>query len=495
MAELIYSGIFLGAALAGFGAALGIWAAYRYSTTRSDGHFVALLFWLIGLSAVLVEALATRSPPSIGIGIISNSESSGLESTPTAISSMLGKLSVPFIVGLAFVRFILDTVKWQPSSFREFGGGKADPARPLYYSYLFYFVCCGLLNSVAGTQPAFVHWMFYPVFIIGAAYFSRTYETNFLIKNVKWILLALIYFSLLAAILFPKFAFETGYKGLIPGLNIRLYGLAGHPNTLGPVALIFLLLEYYSPSSGWVRYIHRISALSVVLLAQSKTAYGAALLVFVILLWYRFSTDKSAEKHFDARLKFLTTLILSVSFIGLTMLSLNLVEINVPANPFSYLDAQELKYLGTLTGRTIIWDITLKEWEQNLLFGYGPTIWYPEFRAKFGLMVVGQAHNQFIQTLGEAGIVGFLGLLVYIFSLLKAAFLTAKATRGVTLALTAIPLLRMWTESPFRNFVINDWAFFTHLLVICLLMGFLREMSKSVGILKESNLNNEWNIG
>lgn len=476
MISFFATGLFLGVIFAGIGVILGIWAAYRYTTTRSDGHFLALLFWLIGLSAILVEVLASRSP-SLLTNVIDGS--GGLESTPTFMSSMLGRVSAPLIVSLASIRVILGIFKYKQSRPNYIISG-SDPARYLYYSYLLYFLCCGLINSVAGTQPAFVHWMFYPVLIIGAAYFSRTWEMNFLVKNTKWILLTLIYLSLLAAISFPKFSYETGYKGLIPGLSIRLYGLAAHPNTLGPSALLFLVLEYFYPSIGRARFLHRLAAISVILLAQSKTAYGASLVVIFIILWYKTSSMGLSKKNPSLRLSFLTALLLITAILGLGMLAIDLANINLANNPFSYLDAQEIKYLSTLTGRTMIWDITLAEWDKNPLFGYGPTIWYPEFRAKYGLLVVGQAHNQFIQALGESGIIGLLGLVIYILFLLKIALSTAAFSHGFSLALLAIPLLRTWTETPFRNFVINDWAFFTHLLVISMLMNLLRQKSQSL---------------
>lgn len=471
MAYLIYFGIFLGTVTAGLGATFAFWAAYRFSTTRSDGHFVALLLWLIGISAMAVEMFSTRVP-SLIVGAMEGL--GGLESSPTSLSLLIGKISVPFIVGLAAVRFITGVISSNRSVYR---GG--DVASPLFYSYLVYFAFCGLLNSIAGTQPAFVHWMFYPVLIIGAAYYSRSLETDFLVKHAKLILITLIYCSLIAALLFPKFAFETGYKGLIPGLSIRLFGLTGHPNTLGPVALLFLVLEYFRPSHGLLRHVHRAAAICVFVMAQSKTAYVTFFIVMCILWLYRVSTIVTQKKRVNFRLGFLAAAFIGVATIGIGFLVLSMFNVKIYGNPFSYLDAQELKYLTTLTGRTMIWDITLKEWEQNPLFGYGPTIWYPDYRAKYGLFVVGQAHNQFIQSLGEAGAFGLIGFLIYLFFLLKFAFATAAYSRGVSLALLAIPLLRTWTETPFRNFVINDWAFFTHLIVFCLLIGFLRNKSTS----------------
>lgn len=474
MGSLIFPSIVFGAFILALFSIFGIWAVYRYATTRSDSYFASVIFWLIGSSAVLVEVLASRATTTT-TNIIEGG--GGLESTPTFLSTTFGRLSVLLIVSLAGIRFIIGSFN-PHKQFVSGLEGKKDPAKNLFYSYLFYFTCCGLINSLAGTAPAFVHWMFYPVAIIGAIYLSRNAEAPILINNSKTILLLLIYSSLLAAIFFPSFAYETSYRGLIPGLTIRLYGLTAHPNTLGPVALLFLVLEYYQPTRNKFRRINTIAAVCVFVLAQSKTAYGAAAIVLLTAYWFRPSQSILVGIRNNRAIKAIALVTLTISSIGLTALIFDLLDIKFALNIFSYLDAQDIKYLSTLTGRTMIWDITLDEWRKNWAFGYGPTIWYPEFRAKYGLLVVGQAHNQYIQALGEAGLVGLFGLLIYILMLIKSAISTARFSNGLSLALIIIPLSRTWTETPFRNFVINDWAFFTHLLVLSILICLVRQKSK-----------------
>ena len=453
---------------------VGLFATYRHYTLQGDGYFVASLLWLIGISAILVVVLAHREYPAMAITLPGAMEDSGApEETPTFLSSSLGRFLSIFIVLLAAIRFIVGGhfFRSSTSSLRIGEIKKMDPAQLLFTTFFIYFVFYGVLSSIAGTKPALVHWMFYPVIIIGAAFFSPSYDTRFLVKHIKWILLILIYGSLSEALVFPKTAFEHGYVGIIPGLSLRLYGFSEHPNTLGPVALLFLVLDYFSPSPGKVGLLHKISAIAVLLLAQSKTAYiGSSLALLAVLVYRSTANQGSKNKLYLPPLGFLTVLILGAGGIVLTLSVLNFFGKDF-FNPFSDVDAKNI----TFTGRTLIWEITLDRWNENLLFGYGPELWYPEFRAKYGLPVVGQAHNQFIQALGEAGIFGMIGLLLYLFALLHAAIVTAGITRGASLALLVVPLSRTFTETPFRNFVINDWAFFTHLVVFCLLAGWLRE--------------------
>jgi len=479
---LMYPMLFAGAVLAALATIFILWASYRYTTSRNDSYFVVLLFWLIGFSAIAFEVLSHREA-AVGTLFLSYMDGSGgLVSSETFLGSLIGKVSSIFIVTLATIRFITGSNFFNSPAYVFAGINKLDPAKQLLGVYLIYFSFSGLLSSVLGTKPAFIHWMFYPVLIMGATFFSRCYDTKVLVRHAKWVLLILIYGSLIAGLINPNFAFEHGYRGLIPGINIRLYGLAAHPNTLGPVALLFLVLEYLSPSLGRIRILNMIGAIAVLLLAQSKTAYVAAFLAFGVIFVYKYSKNKNQRNSSNRWFGVLTIFLLGTSVLLLLVGLSSLFEIKIFSNSFSYLDSQNIKYLTTFTGRTKIWDITLNVWKDNPLFGYGPLLWSPEFRASYGLNIAGQAHNQFIQTLGESGVFGLLGLLFYLFVLIRAAIATVDISRGASLALLAIPLTRTLSESPFRNFVINDWAFFTHLVIFCLLVGWLREKSTATPI-------------
>jgi O-antigen ligase len=107
--------------------------------------------------------------------------------------------------------------------------------------------------------------------------------------------------------------------------------------------------------------------------------------------------------------------------------------------------------LGTLNGRTLVWSLTLDQWRQAPLVGYGPTLWSAAYRANHGfsdLTWVGMAHNQFIQELGESGLVGLVALIAFVLALLGWAWRSRSVDRGLALSLVIALLLIMITEAP-----------------------------------------------
>ncbi|WP_406811570.1 O-antigen ligase family protein, partial [Klebsiella aerogenes] len=59
----------------------------------------------------------------------------------------------------------------------------------------------------------------------------------------------------------------------------------------------------------------------------------------------------------------------------------------------------------TLSGRVSIWFEVIKDWQNNPIFGYGPDYLDVEHRLRLGMLFAFHAHNQFIQTLGQSGLV------------------------------------------------------------------------------------------
>ena len=135
--------------------------------------------------------------------------------------------------------------------------------------------------------------------------------------------------------------------------------------------------------------------------------------------------------------------------------------------------------IGTLNGRFQIWDVTLQAWRENVLFGYGPDIWSPERRFRLNMFNVGQAHNQFVQTLGEAGLAGLLLLVVYLITLLSIALRRFVASRGLILSLLVLLLARCVTESPLRSEGLLSWATFLHLLLVLVACHYLRQPARA----------------
>jgi O-antigen ligase len=144
-----------------------------------------------------------------------------------------------------------------------------------------------------------------------------------------------------------------------------------------------------------------------------------------------------------------------------------MVLLAVASVAFDVWDAIETRTdLVTLTGRTEIWDITLRAWRENVLFGYGAGIWGPERQLQFHMFHVGHAHNQVVQTLGEAGLAGLGLLLYYLGTLLVASLRGFVASRGMVLMLLMLMLVLCVTEAPMRGEGLLAWQTFLQLMLV-----------------------------
>ena len=86
---------------------------------------------------------------------------------------------------------------------------------------------------------------------------------------------ALLFFficSALAAVVIPSVVIQTGYVGGMLGFPFRYYGLATHANTMGPLALVFMICLWRFPfHSRWVNLFSWFLVTTSLVLTQSKT--------------------------------------------------------------------------------------------------------------------------------------------------------------------------------------------------------------------------------
>jgi exopolysaccharide production protein ExoQ len=311
--------------------------------------------------------------------------------------------------------------------------------------------------------------------VLFAVYNHRPLNLQRIFCAAKWIMLIVTLGSLIAIFVIPEFVLNRPVPSWIPGVNWRLFGLTTHANTLGPVALLALVVELQHPfKSLLLRALNLISAVSVLLLAQSKTAWIAAL-VILALVWAPISlrqafADATPLRRFN---QFVWTSWAAIAV--LLVIGGFLIAFDVVGRLLSRSD------LLTLTGRTEIWDITLRAWKENLLFGFGPQVWGPERQLRFQMFHVGHAHNQLIQSLGEAGIVGLLLLLAYVGVLLYAAVRCFVQSRGMVLALLLLLLVRCVTEVPLSRSSLLSWDVFLHILLFLTACHYLRVSNLSSG--------------
>lgn len=329
-----------------------------------------------------------------------------------------------------------------------------------------------LLSSRFGQQPYFSPALFGLPIVLTAVYLLPPVPLSWFVKQVKKILLFYAYGSLLAALVAPRFAVQYPYtKGLIPGFDIRLHGLASHANGLAPFCLTYLILNWFSPSrTRWDR-LHQVVVLLALILSQSKTIWGLLLPAYMIYLAYvvwslaglkRYTALAFLGAIFSGGMLYLTTGPAWLKSVGDFLFS-----------------GEQGEQLTTLTGRTLIWQVTLSLWEQNPWFGYGLELWSGQMGLAYAPIIgfaAADAHNQVYQSLGEAGIIGVAGLFLYSMTLLVYGIRYVRATNAVALTLVSVLLLWGITESVFIWGAGNS-KFFVQFLIFVFLMLSSRQKS------------------
>ena len=245
------------------------------------------------------------------------------------------------------------------------------------------------------------------------------------------VLLAYGTLSLLAAAVASDWAVEREYDfSVLPGVTSRLHGVVGHANSLGPMMVVLLILEWRRPRRRpWVLAVGTVTLIAT----QSKTAWAALALI----------AGAAVLRHFGQGNRRPVAPILGV--VAVMGVSVYLAAGVSGGAPIDRYDTSA----ETLTGRTAIWQATLEAWRTDRLLGYGPSLWDDamayHYRYRVGF-APGHAHNQLVQTLGLAGVVGAAALLNYVYRLASEARRAHEVSRGTTTALVGALVLRGITE-------------------------------------------------
>ena len=345
---------------------------------------------------------------------------------------------------------------------RAHGRPGSDPASPLLCAMLAFYLGTLLIQSTASLHPTFPYKDLYLPIVLVGVFYQRIERPREVLTGAKSALLMLTLGSLVAAVIAPNFVLHRPDPGLLPGIDWRLYGLTAHANTIGPAALLAIVLELYSPSRiKSLRALNLSAASAVLLLAQSRTAWAAAIaLVVCIGVPLALRPAKDPRQVSISYRRAIWTVVACLA-IGVA-LALLLFEFGAAETIASKLE------LTTLNGRLQIWDITLQAWRESPLFGYGAEVWGLERQWRFQMFHVGHAHNQIVQTLGDSGLSGLVLLLAYVAVLLRTALVTFKHSDGLVMALVVILLSRFVTEAPMRGEGPLSWSGFMHILIIVL---------------------------
>jgi O-antigen ligase len=134
----------------------------------------------------------------------------------------------------------------------------------------------------------------------------------------------------------------------------------------------------------------------------------------------------------------------------------------------SFLASSDGAQLMSLTGRDRIWAVALEEWRQDPLFGYGMPLFDEAHRAAVRMGAATHAHNQFVDSLARAGLVGLVGAVAYLLVLVAAAWRVATPSRGLSLGLLVILLAFAITEVPLSLTGIGLANFYHMVLLVVL---------------------------
>lgn len=271
----------------------------------------------------------------------------------------------------------------------------------------------------------------------------------------KRIAVAAVVASFLAVLVEPA-VFEPYSSSLLPGFPYRMTGIFGEANRLGPVALLYLVLEYFRPSSPRSRAILMPVVVTALILAQSKTTWMAAAFVLVIC-W-----AAQSRRRPGLRLMVVFASTLAV----LTLLTLSSFDYE------TIVSDERIEKTQTLTGRTTIWARGFEAWRREPLFGSGPDV-FERMAEEAGEAWAGQAHSAYVQALGTTGLIGLAGLLLYVGILIHSAYELREYTNYASMALVAMLVARSMSEASLHDLD------FLHFAVLCLMFTWRFEFARS----------------
>ncbi|BCT69236.1 hypothetical protein NNRS527_02851 [Nitrosospira sp. NRS527] len=336
------------------------------------------------------------------------------------------------------------------ASFDRFDSRGLRAPDDITIAFVVFYVASNILPILFGQRYYFHVNLIYPLFTYIALFlWVRLSRTDPVVVG-KQCLGLIVFSSLIAAIVAPRLVFQPGYVGLIPGFDSRLWGVTSHANGLGAVASMYLVLELAEPSAkAWVRASILSAASLTLILTQSKASIAAAFVGFFIIFCWRL-LNRTNGAIADRKGGSLIPIALLGGFIISILVGgafAMFFDTDILDALQGHLDARALGTLSTATGRTSIWIAAINAGLENPLFGQGADFWGLESRLRLGLATAFTAHNLFLQIFSRSGFVGLAALLVFLYFLIRYSIRAAKPTRGGSMALLAVLLMRSAFEA------------------------------------------------
>lgn len=330
-------------------------------------------------------------------------------------------------------------------------------AKPLLLAFFAFYMATYWVGAIfANAGDIQLSWLYSPIAFTALALMSRDGMNKDAFRKLEWVLFAVLVASLMGAAALPKLTVEPGYKSWIPGFSWRLHGFAEHANSLGTIAAMAVILQLSPFVRKRPNLLFLAIALAALVFTQSKTAWVSTL---IGVAFVRFESLRTRFKTATPG-NFSLFIVLLMCFAGVLTGLVFLYAANAG------LIDRLLKFQEavTFTGRTRIWQISWNEFLDNPLFGYGPALWDLPYRYQKNFMAAGQAHNQFFQTAGQAGLLGLITWFWYVYLIGRNCARSWSATHGLALIAFISLMIRCFSESPMRFSALTGMDAFVHLL-------------------------------
>jgi O-Antigen ligase len=306
---------------------------------------------------------------------------------------------------------------------------------------MFLAVAYWLLGAIsdwnAGLTTGDLSFFVVPIALLVAWYYRPKFSDA--IGLLTWVLVGVCAVSLLMAVFDKSAAFTEEATRVVSFFSPhRLAGITEHPNTLGLYAALGAVLAWRR-KAGWVRFAMLAICGIALAASDSRTAWLACAAGFVVFFMGRRQQAKAMSPW---RLIGAAVLMLIVAWV--------VIKVAVPEH-----DA------FAFNGRSKAWNLVIENWTQTPLIGHSPSIWVHLIAQGIVPEWIGQAHNQFLQTLFTLGLVGVAVLLAILWLWTKTNLRSAQAGYLLPLALQAVIVVDCIFESRFTLTAIQGdlWLF------------------------------------
>jgi O-antigen ligase len=317
----------------------------------------------------------------------------------------------------------------------------------IFFSSLFWvtnFICPVFFAEHKTTMN--IGLMYVPLVIVAITLSNR----DELLESIKWLRNSIVafvatswVFCLFAPHLVLQTSYSQGYFGDIP----RFAGLAPHAITFAvPVSLGLWLAIDHPYKNKHIQRLVIFGLLAALFMTQAKAVW-TSVFIGMLIRWasrlreLEFSYNRLAVgkgRYAVATLSFFILMIGAGSLVFFFNRGEDIMT--------SILSGEEGQKLSSFTGRDQIWAVAYLEWLKQPIFGYGLALFGDLHRAQIGMSFATSGHNLWYDTLGRTGIIGTVGVTIFLIAILYMSLKSFKATRGFALIVLAGILSRSISE-------------------------------------------------